>query len=41
MEFKFLELLSAAGDVGVWMLAYLFWRFDRRVIKLETMAGIK
>ena len=32
-----LEFLSAGGDVGVWALVVLMWRFDRRLVRLETL----
>lgn len=28
--------LSAGGDVGVWVIAAVMWKFDRRLILLET-----
>lgn len=35
MEAEFLSLLSAGGDVSVIAIAFLLWRLDRRVSRLE------
>jgi len=35
MEFELLKLLSAGGDLGIFVLIYFLWKFDRRVVRLE------
>lgn len=35
MELGALEALAAAGDVGIWGLLAVLWRFDRRLLTLE------
>lgn len=30
------DLLSMGGDAGVMVLAWALWKFDRRLIRLET-----
>jgi len=32
----FLDLLAAGGDVGIYLVAFILWKFDRRLLKLET-----
>ena len=29
------ELFALAGDVGVWAIVAVLWRFDRRIVRLE------
>lgn len=29
--------LAAGGDVGVWVIAAVLWKFDRRIFRLETL----
>ena len=31
-----MSLLSGAGDVGIYLVAFILWKFDRRLILLET-----
>ncbi len=33
---ELLQLLAAGGDVGVWVLVFVMWRFDRRLLQLEV-----
>ncbi len=33
------QVLQAGGDVGVWVLVFLFHRFDLRISILEQKAG--
>ena len=35
METDLLQYLAAGGDVGVWALVFLFWRYERRLTALE------
>lgn len=30
-----LKLLNVGGDLGVWVLVALVWRFDKRVTRIE------
>ncbi len=34
-EYNILNFLAAGGDVAIFAFLYLFWRFDRRLLKLE------
>jgi len=31
-----LIFLSAGGDIGIWVVVAVVWRFDRRLLTLET-----
>ena len=35
MEAEILSLLAAGSDVGVMAIAFVLWRVDRRVARLE------
>ncbi|WP_281175838.1 hypothetical protein [Kiloniella spongiae] len=37
MEDRLLKLLSAGGDVGVYVLLFVAWNFDKRVTHLEYL----
>ena len=30
-----IRLLSVGGDIGIWALVYIVYRFDNRLLKLE------
>lgn len=32
----FKDFLAAGGDIGVYVVAWILWKFDRRLLKLET-----
>ena len=32
-----LTFLSAGGDIGIWVMVAVVWRFDRRLLTLETL----
>jgi hypothetical protein len=32
-----LEYLAAGGDLAMMALLYIMWRFDRRLVKIETI----
>lgn len=36
MELKIIEMLSAGGDIATIALFFLMWKFDRRLLKIET-----
>jgi hypothetical protein len=36
---EFIQVIQAGGDVGVWVLVYLFHNFDKRVTLLEAKVG--
>lgn len=41
-DITLLEALSASGDVGIWALLGLLWRFDRRLLAIELfIANLK
>lgn len=33
-----LQVLEASGGVGIWVLAWFVWRFDRRLLRLEFLS---
>ncbi len=35
MELELLKILSAGGDLGIFVLIYFLWKFDRRIIMVE------
>ena len=35
MEFEALKILSAGGDLGILVLIYFLWKFDRRIVRVE------
>lgn len=35
-----LALLQASGGVGIWVLVYVVWRFDRRLYRLEVQQEV-
>ncbi len=35
MEVELLNFLAGAGDVGIWVLIVVVWKFDRRLFQLE------
>lgn len=37
---ELLQVLAAGGDVGIWAVFYVIWRFDRRLLKLEMKVGV-
>ncbi len=37
IEASLLKLLSAGGDLAVIALLVVMWRFDRRLLRLETL----
>lgn len=37
MEDKLLEWLNTGGNFGVFFLLYIMWRFDRRLVALESV----
>lgn len=40
MEFEALKsVIETGGDVGIYLIAWITWRFDRRLIRLETTIG--
>ena len=36
MEAEFLKYISTGADIGVYIIGYIGWRFDRRLLKLES-----
>lgn len=38
MEGAVFEYLAAAGDLGIWLVVYGFWRLDKRITILEVRA---
>lgn len=36
MEFSLLDLLSAGGNTAMMALLFVMWRFDRRLLLIET-----
>nr|BDD44517.1 hypothetical protein 16 [Moraxellaceae bacterium] len=44
MELQIFEavrgVMAMGGDVGVMVLAWALWKFDRRLIRLETKIGV-
>jgi len=32
-----LDLLAGAGDVGIYLVAFILWKFDRRLVKIEAI----
>lgn len=36
MELKIVEMLGAGGDLATIALFFLMWRFDRRLLMIET-----
>lgn len=32
---QILAALQVSGDIGIWVLVYVVWKFDRRIFKLE------
>lgn len=36
----FLELLNAGGNLAMIGLFFLMWKFDRRLVKIETTLGL-
>lgn len=36
MEAEILKYLSTGSDLLVYFVAYGFWKFDRRLLKIET-----
>jgi len=36
MEIHFLELLQAGGNLSMMALVLIMWRFDRRLVVIET-----
>lgn len=35
IETELLQYLAAGGDVGVWVLVIVFWKYDKRLTALE------
>jgi hypothetical protein len=35
MEIPLLEYLAAGGDLATLALIYIFWKFDRRLLRIE------
>jgi len=38
---ELLMWLSAGGDIGVWVIAAVVWKFDRRLLMLETRFALR
>ncbi|MCV0441474.1 MAG: hypothetical protein K5880_23040 [Hydrogenophaga sp.] len=36
MDISFLELLSAGGNLSMMALVLIMWKFDRRLVVIET-----
>ena len=34
---ELLPLLAAGGDIGIWVVVAVLWKFDRRIFRLETI----
>lgn len=32
---QFAQFMAAGGDIGVWVVAWLLWKFDNRITALE------
>lgn len=40
METEVLKYISTGADIGVYVIAYIGWRFDRRLLKIESEHNI-
>jgi len=40
MDFSFFNILAAGGDAATIVLVWALWKFDRRILRLEIVAGI-